>query len=410
MLSPDLSHLIREEVDLDRVPVVPNPKVSAANWPSKPPALVVSEPTIMVVDDEPINVKVVRKYLQLEGYGDIVTTSDPAEALNLIRLREPDVVLLDIMMPGVSGLEILQQIRDNHRLADLPVIILTASNDQETKNQALVLGATDFLAKPVSASDLVPRVRNAVMLRAHRNQLRGHAVQLEQLITERTAELLAAQRELIHCLARAADYRDNETGRHVIRVGLYAGLIARELRLDRRLVDLIEQAAPLHDMGKIGVPDAILLKPGKLDPEEMEFMQRHCGFGKRIVETMDDPEAALFRRHTDVGAEILRYSGSPVLKVAARIALTHHERWDGTGYPLGLAGEDIPIEGRVVAVADVFDALSSKRVYKPAMPLEKCFTILEESRGTHFDPTVLDAFFTRKAEIVEVQIRHADTE
>jgi putative two-component system response regulator len=289
------------------------------------------------------------------------------------------------------------------------VIILTASCDQQTKNQALSLGATDFLAKPVMPEDLIPRVRNTLTVKAHQDHLLNQAAELERLVIERTSDLISAQRELIHCLARAADYRDNETGKHVMRVGLYAGIIARELDLGERLIELISQAAPLHDLGKIGIPDSILLKPGKLYSDEIAHMQRHCGYGKKIVGPQEEEEARL-REHTDIGARIMGYSGSPVLKIAARIALTHHERWDGSGYPLGLAGEDIPIEGRITAVADVFDALSSKRVYKPAFPLEKCFRIMQDARGSQFDPTVLDAFFRRKSDIVDVQIQYADTD
>jgi len=191
-------------------------------------------------------------------------------------------------------------------------------------------------------------------------------------------------------------------------VGKYAGIIARELGLAPELAQLIEHAAPLHDVGKIGVPDDILLKPGKLDPDEYEFIQRHGNFGKRILEPMPDSEWRVFRSHTETGASIMNHSNSPIIRTASRIAVTHHERWDGTGYPLGLAGEDIPIEGRITAVADVFDALSSKRPYKPAFPLEKCFSIMLDARGQHFDPEVLDAFLNCKDEVVRVQIEYAD--
>ena len=214
--------------------------------------------------------------------------------------------------------------------------------------------------------------------------------------------------ELIHCLARAAEYRDCETGRHVVRVGRYAGIIARQMGLEEETVELLEHAAPLHDMGKIGIPDDILLKPGKLAPDEFELMQKHCGFGRHTFEPMAADAWRTLKSHTFLGEAIMDTPSSPVIQFAAEIALTHHERWDGSGYPLGLAGEDIPLSGRITAVADVFDALSSRRPYKPAMPLDKCLTILEEGRAKHFDPKILDAFFASKEQIVSIMVQLAD--
>ena len=225
--------------------------------------------------------------------------------------------------------------------------------------------------------------------------VKGHQDELEARVRVRTAELEKVRQELIFCLARASEYRDNETGNHVVRVGCFAQIIGRELGLDQEHVEMLRQAATLHDLGKIGVPDAILLKPGKLTPAEFELMKKHAGFGKKICQPMSNDEMGAFTSHTTVGANIISGCTSPVLAMAATIALTHHERWDGTGYPLGLAGEDIPLDGRITAVADVFDALSSKRPYKPAFPLAKCFGILEDNRGTHFDPAVLDAFLAQ---------------
>src|SRR6185369_12553275 len=291
---------------------------------------------------------------------------------------------------------LLRDLRAEKQFAHLPVLILTAMDDSDTKARALNLGATDFLAKPVDPTELIPRVRNSLVLKAHHDHLQTYASRLEQEVRARTAELEASRQQIIHCLARAAEFRDNETGRHVIRVGRYAGIIARELGFEESAAEMLEQAALLHDVGKIGVPDAILLKPGKLDADEIESMQKHCGFGKRIFEGMTSQESAAYRSHTTVGSKIVQDCRAPLLDLASRIALTHHEKWDGTGYPLGLAGEDIPLEGRITAVADVFDALSSKRPYKPAFPLEKCLAILEEGRGQHFDPTVLDAFLRRR--------------
>ncbi|TWT96070.1 Cyclic di-GMP phosphodiesterase response regulator RpfG [Botrimarina colliarenosi] len=366
-------------------------------------ARVMTEPRVMIVDDEPLNVTVVRKFLQRAGYQRFEEVTDATQAIAKIYANPPDILLLDLMMPQVSGLEILETIRTDRALDPMPVLILTASCDSATKAQALNLGATDFLAKPVDPNELTPRVRNALLVK-------GREDALEKLVARRTVELERSRREVIHCLARAAEFRDNETGRHVLRVGRYAGLIARQLGSAENDAQLIEVAATLHDIGKIGIPDAILLKPGKLDPEEFELMQKHSAFGKKIVTSMDASEFAAFIGHAKLGSILLEDCTSPVLQLASRISLTHHEKWDGSGYPLGLAGADIPIEGRITAVADVFDALSSRRPYKAAFPLGKCLEIIEEGRGKHFDPEVLDAFQAQRDAIVQVQIEYADDE
>lgn len=358
---------------------------------------------VMIVDDEPINVTVVRKFLQRSGYQNFDEITDSAQALGHLYAHPPDVLLLDLMMPVVSGLDILEAVRADPTLARLPVLILTASCDPETKIEALNLGATDFLSKPVDPTELIPRVRNALLVK-------GREDALEELVLKRTAELERSRREVIHCLARAAEFRDNETGRHVIRVGKYAGILARQLGFNERDAQQLEVAATLHDIGKIGIPDAILLKPGKLDPEEFELMQKHSAYGRQIVHEMNPAEYVSFAGHAELGSNLLGECTSPVLQLASRISLTHHERWDGTGYPLCLAGTDIPLEGRITAVADVFDALSSRRPYKAAFPLAKCVEILEEGRGGHFDPEVLDAFHAQREAIVRVQIDYADNE
>jgi putative two-component system response regulator len=363
---------------------------------------------ILIVDDEPLNIKVTRKFLSTAGYVNCYSTSVAADVLPLMIRDAPDLVLLDIVMPGFDGLDLLAAIRSNASLKHVPVVMLTAVEDREVKCRALELGATDFLAKPVDPSELVSRVSNVLLAKAHHDHLKNYAIELERVVKERTAQLEASRQNIIHCLARAAEFRDDETGRHVLRVGRYAAIIARHLGWDSESATMLEQAAQLHDVGKIGIPDTVLLKPGKLTAEEYEVMQKHTGYGKRAFESLSDVEWSTWRRHAQLGNDILSGCGSSVLDAAAQIALTHHERWDGSGYPLGLAGTDIPIEGRITAVADVFDALSTKRVYKPAFPLEKCFAILEEGRATHFDPDVLDAFFVARQQIVDVQIQFAD--
>jgi putative two-component system response regulator len=364
---------------------------------------------ILIIDDEPINVKVARKYLKLEGYEHFVTTTDSREAVALVEKERPDVVLLDIMMPHVSGLDVLAALRADKRFVHLPVVILTAATDQATKRRALELGASEFLAKPVDPTELIPRLYNVLTVKRHHDHMEQYAHELEAEVLRRTAELARSRQEVIHCLARAAEFRDDDTGRHVLRVGKYARLIAADLGWKGERLNMLEQAAQLHDIGKIGIPDSILLKPGKLGPEEIEIMHKHAGFGKRIMETLPEHESNVLRKHTELGSRLLQETDSPILSLASTISLSHHEKWDGSGYPLGLAGEDIPIEGRITAVADVFDALSSKRPYKAPFPLQKCFEILEEGRGKHFDPLVLDAFFRCRVEIVKTQLQYADT-
>ncbi len=366
--------------------------------------------SILIVDDESLNIEVVRRYLEIGGYRNLISTDHAGQALPMIGLNRPDAVLLDIHMPEINGLEILAALRSDELLCRTPVIILTGSSDPETKLIALQAGATDLLQKPVHSEELLARLGNVLRMKAYQDRLYRHSEELEEAVRRRTAELEASRLDVIHCLARAAEFRDDDTGQHVIRVGRYARVIAQQLGFSQQQLEVLEPAAQLHDVGKIGIADSILLKPGKLTPEEYETMQRHCGFGKKITQPVSDHEAQLLRKHTDIGGRIMKACSSPILEMARRIALTHHERWDGSGYPLGLAGEDIPLEGRITAVADVFDALSSKRPYKPAFPLQKCFAIMEEGRGMQFDPEVLDAFFARRDDIIQIQIDSADTD
>lgn len=368
----------------------------------------VRQSRIMIVDDEPLNIDVVQGYLEMEGYQNVFSTDHAPQALPQIGLHRPDVVLLDIHMPHINGFEILAAIRNDAILSRTPVVILTASSDDETKIKALRAGATDLLCKPVHREELLARLGNVLQVKAWQDHMRGYSEELEEAVKKRTLELETSRLEVIQCLARAAEFRDDDTGQHIVRVGRYARLIGEGLGLPKPVLDILEPAAQLHDVGKIGISDTILLKPGKLTSEEFELMQSHCGFGKKIVDLLPDSEARLLRAHTELGAKIMDVGGSPILAMAKRIALTHHERWDGSGYPLKLAGNDIPLEGRITAVADVFDALSSKRPYKPAFPLDQCLAILEEGRGRHFDPEVLDAFFARRDAIIAIQIELAN--
>ncbi len=359
---------------------------------------------IMMVDDEPLNIKAVKKHLGNAGYGRFESTSDPREAMAMIRCNRPDVLLLDIVMPHINGLHILEAVRGDLELHHLPVLILTANSDEETKLSALHLGATDILNKPIKFSELVLRVRNSLTLKNYIDQQADYSNWLEQEVRRRTAELEFSRYRLIHVVACAAEHHDTDTGNHVLRVGRYAGIIARQIGINEVRSELIEQAAILHDVGKIGIRDAILLKPDKLTVPEFDEMKNHCAYGLSILrgKRMGGGPIA---RNTPLNETI---SEAPILEIAAAIVMSHHEKWDGSGYPLGLSETLIPIEGRITAVADVFDALSSRRPYKKALPLDRCFEILEEGRGTHFDPRVLDAFLACRSQILEVAQTLAD--
>ena len=365
---------------------------------------------IHIVDDEELNVRVARKYLRSWGFQRVAATTDPHDVVQRFEQDPPDLVLLDVMMPEISGLDVLKRLRSQASTRNVPIIILTAHVEDEIKHQALELGANDFLCKPIDPLEMLPRVRNLLELRAHQKWLEKSSEHLEAEVQRRTAALVKAEMQVVHCLARAAEYRDNETGRHVVRVGMYSALIARALGYDDVHVNLIREAAKLHDVGKIGIPDAILLKAGTLDPEQLEVIRKHCEMGLNVIQQISQEEFQSIRRHAQFGASILDSSDSPLLSMAAQIAMTHHEKWDGTGYPFGIAGEEIPIEGRIVAVADVFDALSTSRPYKAAFPLEKCLSILAEGRGRHFDPQVVDAFFAHRDEFVSIMLHYADNQ
>jgi len=357
---------------------------------------------IMIVDDEPINVKIVRKYLRGIGYTNFVTTTDSTTCTQLITAEEPDIVLLDYLMPDVNGLQILKWIRSQEKFKHMPVVVLTASTDSETKFAALGLGATDFLPKPLDPNELFPRVRNSLIVKAHQDHLAEYSEKLEREVQLRTAELEMSRLRVFQCLARAGEFRDDTTGTHVFRVGRCAGILSSEFGYSRQQVAMVELAAQLHDIGKIGIPDAILLKPGKLTPEEMTEMRKHCVYGKGIIDPTTDNEAELARRYTAIVSSPVQVSESPLLTMAASIALTHHERFDGTGYPNGLRGNEIPLEGRITAIVDVFDALQSPRPYKTALPPEKCLEIIASDRGKHFDPKVHDALLSRLPDVMKI--------
>ena len=368
----------------------------------------VRQAKVMIIDDEMLVIKVVKRYLSAEGYANFVMVDDSRQALEKIWEEQPDVILSDIHMPEVSGLDILRARQKNAKLTSIPVLILSGSSGNEVMREALELGATDFLAKPVDPYALSLRVQNALIVKSHHDHLARYALDLEEQVSRRVKQLEDSREQIVHCLARAAEYRDNETGEHIIRVGKYCRVIAKELGFSEKYCREIELGAQLHDVGKIGIPDSILLNPGRLTSEEFDVMKTHCGVGLEIMEPLSQQDGERVRSHASSGGFIMDSVDSPMLQLAASIARTHHEKWDGTGYPGKLAGEAIPIEGRICCVADVFDALCSERPYKPKFPLKKCLEIMLSERGTRFDPKVLDAFFARFAEIEEIRQTYND--
>ncbi len=368
----------------------------------------VRQAKVMIIDDEMLVIKVVKRYLSAEGYANFVVVNDSRQALEKIWEEQPDVILSDIHMPEVSGLDILRARQKNAKLTSIPVLILSGSSGDKVMREALELGATDFLAKPVDPYALSLRVQNALIVKSHHDHLASYALDLEEQVSRRVKQLEDSREQIVHCLARAAEYRDNETGEHIIRVGKYCRVIAEELGFPEKYCREIELGAQLHDVGKIGIPDSILLNPGRLTSEEFDVMKAHCGVGLEIMEPLSQQDGERVRSHASSGGFIMETVDSPMLQLAASIARTHHEKWDGTGYPEKLAGEAIPIEGRICCVADVFDALCSERPYKPKFPLKKCLEIMLSERGTRFDPKVLDAFFARFAEIEEIRQTYND--
>ena len=362
-----------------------------------------SQRRVLIVDDDPLVVRMIEHHLTKAGFEDFVTSHRSLGVMDLLQTSKPDIAIIDVMMPGTTGLELLEEIRCDPGFRHLPVLIITSSHHESVKLDALEQGATDFIQKPLKAVELLPRVRNALMIKQQHDEVTAYSKLLENQVAARTAALAQAREEVIHVLACASEYRDHETGNHVIRVGRFAGLIARELGFDTKRVELIEQAAILHDAGKIGIADSVLLKPGKLTEQEFALMKQHCEFGKKILSAEPSDHCKVFEH-----SKRTQHPRSPILEMAAVIAMTHHERWDGTGYPNGLSGTDIPIEGRITAVADVFDALSSSRCYKDPFPMDKCLKIMTDERGKHFDPTVLDGFLNRIEEAKEIVVTLSD--
>ncbi|QLE09045.1 two-component system response regulator [Pseudoalteromonas shioyasakiensis] len=315
---------------------------------------------ILVVDDEPANLKVIREVLANDYRLSFAKSGELA--LQLIENEPPKLILLDIMMPDMSGFEVCKVLKANSKTAHIPVIFVTALSHEQDESEGFALGAVDYITKPISPAIVRARVKNHLSL-----------VQAEQL--------QLAHIDLIQRLGRAAEYKDTDTGEHIARMSRYSKVLALAYGMSEYEAEQLKQAAPMHDVGKIGIPDAVLLKPGRLNENEYEHMKQH----------------AL------IGAKILENSPSPLLQLAHKLALEHHEKWDGTGYPYGLKGEEISIEGRIVAIADVFDALTSKRPYKKAWSIEEALDLLKDEAGKHFDPQLVDLFIGQIGSIIEIK-------
>lgn len=344
------------------------------------------EQTIFVVDDERVNLKLLDKILTSAGYTNLVLISDPRQVLPAYRQYRPSLILLDLNMPDIDGYQVMAELAG---LADPllpPIVILTAQNQQEYLLKALAAGARDFISKPFDRRELLMRVRNFLDAHVAHKLVRNQKDHLEVLVGQRTRELQETRLEIIRRLGHAAEYRDEETGNHIIRMSKMCALLAGKAGWPEPQCDLILHASPMHDIGKIGIPDAILLKPGKLNEKEWHTMKTHA----------------------EIGARLLEGNNSDLLVMAREIAITHHEKWDGTGYPQGLKGSDIPISGRIAALADVFDALTSVRPYKQAWPLAHAVQLIRDNRGRHFDPELAELFLEDVDSFVAIKNAYLD--
>jgi len=328
---------------------------------------------ILIVDDEPANLKVLSQLLQNEY--KVIAANSGQRVFDILKQQElPDMILLDVMMPEIDGYEVCKRLKDDQRTNHIPILFVTAKSDSDSEEKGLIVGGVDYITKPIVPMVVLARIKTHLALF---NQNRS----LEHKVQERTKQLHNTRLKVIQRLGRAAEYKDNDTGLHVIRMSKYTRLLAQTIDAGPEWVDLLYNAAPMHDVGKIGIPDHILSKPGKLDKDEWKIMMTHSQIGAEII---GDDE------------------GSELLSMASLIALTHHEKYNGSGYPKGLKREEIPIEGRIVAIADVFDALTSNRPYKTAWSVDDTLNFMEQQSGEHFDPALIKNFLALKPEILKI--------
>jgi len=339
------------------------------------------EARILIVDDEPANLKLLDTLLARQGYQHCTLIADPREVLASYQQQRPDLILLDINMPHLDGYQVMAQLTGLNDPLLPPIMVLTAQHTKEYLLQALASGARDFVSKPFDRNELLMRVRNLLDAQLAHRMLYAQKDTLEQMVAERTHELHHTRLQVVQRLGMAAEYRDEDTGNHILRMSHICAILAEGAGWPREQIDLILNASPMHDIGKIGIPDAILLKPGKFDVPEWEVM----------------------KTHSSIGAKLLDGDDSELMLMARDIALTHHEKWDGSGYPQGLAGENIPMSGRIAALADVFDALTSPRPYKQAWSVEAALGYITENRGKHFVPALVDVFMHQLPRILQIR-------
>jgi putative two-component system response regulator len=341
---------------------------------------------LLIVDDEPVNLKLLDKILSGQGYQGLMLVGDPREVIDRYKATRPDLILLDINMPHLDGYQVMEQLKALNDPLLPPIIILTAQTGKDYLLRALAAGARDFVTKPFDRNELLMRVRNLLDAQMAHRLVYDQKMVLEELVQARTAELRNTRLQIVQRLGMAAEYRDEETGNHILRMSHICALLACAIGWSEAGCELILNASPMHDIGKIGIPDAILLKPGTFDPHEWEIMKTHALIGEKLLDGDD----------------------SDLMRMAREIALTHHEKWDGSGYPNGLAGTAIPQAGRIAALADVFDALTSVRPYKKAWTVEAAVEMIGDNSGRHFDPALVEVFLQELPGIVEIRARFAE--
>jgi len=343
---------------------------------------------ILIVDDEAPNLLLLEKMLGLNGYKNITRIQDSREVVTAYKQHRPELILLDLNMPYLDGFEVLEQLKSLDDPLLPPIVILTAQTSHEFVIKALESGARDFISKPFDQNELIMRVRNLLEAQLAHRMLYDQKSVLEEMVQRRTAEVQASRLQVVQRLGMAAEYRDEETGNHILRMSHISTAIARTMGWNEEQCDLMLLASPMHDIGKIGVPDAILLKPDKLNPEEWEIMKTHA----------------------TIGGKLLDGDNTPLMIMAKEIALTHHEKWSGSGYPNGLAGDEIPVSGQIAAIADVFDALTSERPYKKAWPVDEALSYITEQKGRQFAEDIVEAFFDTLPTIKEIIVKYREHE
>ena len=364
---------------------------------------------VLFVDDEPNFLSGIKRMLRdHRDEWELHFAGGVDEAVLMAKEREYDTIVSDVSMPLKNGLDLLAELKELGISTTTPVIILTGNAEADLKRTALDLGATDLLNKPVTKEDLVARLQSTLRLKSYRDELKNQNDILEVRVRQRTQDLEIARRDIVWRLAKAGEYRDEETGDHVIRVALCSRALSEAMGLTRDEINLIFLTSPLHDVGKIGIPDSILLKPGKLDPEERTIMESHCTIGASILEEAPKGMGEFLDIPTEIDLKMPQHIRDTVRETATEIAMAHHEKWDGSGYPNGLVGDAIPISGQIVAIADVFDALRATRPYKRSFSLEKTLEMMGQGKGKHFAPKAFAAFEEMADEFESIRQKYSD--